>query len=45
MAHWLNNMPAVQETQEIWVRSLDLEDALEEEMVTRSSILAEKFHG
>ena len=45
MAQWVNNMPAVQETQEIWVRSLDLEDALEEEMVTRSSILAEKFHG
>ena len=45
MAQWVNNMPAVQETQEIWVRSLDLEDALEEEMVTRSSILAEKFRG
>ena len=45
MAQWVNNMPAVQETQEIWVRSLDLEDALEEELVTRSSILAEKFHG
>ena len=45
MAQWVNNMPAVQETQEIWVRSLDLEDALEEEMVTRSSILAEKFCG
>ena len=33
-------MPAVQETQEMWVRFLDLEDALEEEMATHSSILA-----
>ena len=41
MAQWVNNIPAVQETQEMWVRSLDLEDALEEEMATHSNILAE----
>ena len=32
----------LQETQETWVRSLGLEDALEEEMATHSSILAWK---
>ena len=30
----------VQETQEMWVRSLDWEDPLEKEMATHSSILA-----
>ena len=30
----------MQETQETWVRSLDWEDPLEEEMATHSSILA-----
>ena len=30
----------MQETQEIWVRSLDWEDPLEKEMATHSSILA-----
>ena len=30
----------MQETQEIWVQSLDREDPLEEEMATHSSILA-----
>ena len=30
----------MQETQEIWVRSLGWEDPLEEEMATHSSILA-----
>ena len=34
------NLPAVQE---IWVRSLGLEDPLEKEMVTHSSILAWKI--
>ena len=29
-----------QETQKMWVRSLDQEDALEEEIATHSSILA-----
>ena len=31
---------AMQETQETWVQSLGLEDPLEEEMTTHSSILA-----
>ena len=30
----------MQETQEMWVRAVDQEDPLEEEMVTHSSILA-----
>ena len=33
----------MQETQEMWVRSLGWEDPLEEEMVTHSSILAWKI--
>ena len=37
MAQWAKNLPAIQET---GVRSLDLEDPLEEEMATHSSILA-----
>ena len=40
MAQWVNNLPAMQETQETWVRSLGQKDPLEEEMVTESSILA-----
>ena len=32
--------PAMHETQETWVQSLDWEDPLEKEMVTHSSILA-----
>ena len=36
----VKNLPAVQEMQETWVQSLGWEDPLEEEMVTRSSILA-----
>ena len=32
--------PAMQETQEMWVWSLNWEDPLEEEMATHSSILA-----
>ena len=34
------NPPAVQETQETWIRSLGQEDPLEEGMATHSSILA-----
>ena len=34
---------AMQETQEIWVRSLEWEDPLEESMATHSSILAGKI--
>ena len=33
----------MQETQEMWVRSLGQEDPLEEEMATHSSILAWKI--
>ena len=35
----VKNLPAMQEPQEIQVRSLDWEDPLEEEMATHSSIL------
>ena len=34
------NLPAVQELQETWVRSLGPEDPLEEGKATRSNILA-----
>ena len=36
----VKNLPAMQETQETWVRSLGWEDPLEQEMATLSSILA-----
>ena len=36
----VKNFPAMQETQQTWVRSLGQEDPLEEEMATLSSILA-----
>ena len=39
MAQMVKNLPAIQET---WVQSLGLEDSLEEEMATCSSILAWK---
>ena len=39
----VQNLPAMQETQETQVRSLGLEDPLEEEMATHSSILAWKI--
>ena len=39
----VNNLPAVQEMQETWVRSLDQEDPLEKEMATDSSTLACKI--
>ena len=42
MAQRLKNLPAVQETQETWVRSLGQEDPLEKEMTTHSSIFAWK---
>ena len=35
----------MQETQEMWVRSLDWEDPLEKEMATHSSILAWEMPG
>ena len=40
MAHTVKSLPAMRETQ---VRSLDQEDALEEEMATHSSTLAWKI--
>ena len=40
----VTNPPAVQETQEMWVRSLGQEDPLEKGMATHSSILAGEFH-
>ena len=36
----VKNLPAMQETQEMWVRSLGREDPLEEGMATHSSLLA-----
>ena len=43
MAQQVKNLPAMQETQEMWVESLGLEDPLEEEMTTHPSILAWKI--
>ena len=40
MAQWVKNMSSMQETQEMWVRSLVWEDPLGKEMATHSSILA-----
>ena len=40
MAHPVKNLPAMQKTQEMLVRSLGGEDPLEQEMATHSSILA-----
>ena len=36
----VKNLPAMQETQEMWVQSLGWENPLEKEMATHSSILA-----
>ena len=40
MAQWLKNLPAMQQTQDMWVLFLGLEHPLEEGMETHSSILA-----
>ena len=40
MAQQVKNLPAMQETQETGVQSLDGEDLLEKEMATHSNILA-----
>ena len=40
MAQTVENLPAMQETQETQVQSLGQEDSLKEEMATHSSILA-----
>ena len=39
MAQQVKNLPAMQETQEMQVQSLDREDPLEKEMATHFSIL------
>ena len=39
MAQGVKTLPALQETQQTWVRSLGQEDPLEEGMATYSSIL------
>ena len=38
MAQWVKNLPAMLETQEMWVQSLGWEDPLEEGVATHSSI-------
>ena len=40
VAWWVKNLPAMQETQEIWVQFLGQEDPLEEGTATHYSILA-----
>ena len=40
MVQQVNNLPAMQKTQEAWVQSLGREDDLEEENAIHSSILA-----
>ena len=40
MAQQIKNPPAMQETQEIWIRPLGREDTLKKEMATHSNILA-----
>ena len=45
VAQWVKNLPAVQETQEMQVRSLSQEDPLEKEMATTPVFLPEKSHG
>ena len=40
VSQWVKNPPAVQETQEMRIRSLSQEDPLEKEMATHPSILA-----
>ena len=40
MAQWVKNLPAMQDTQETQVQSLDWEDPLEKEMATHFRILA-----
>ena len=43
MAQWVNNLPAIQQMQEIWVQFLGQKDPLEEGTATHSSILARKI--
>ena len=39
MAQWVNNLPEMQETQEVQIRLVGREDPLEEGTATHSSIL------
>ena len=41
----MKNLPAAQETQKTWFRSLGREDSLKEGMATHSSIFAGESHG
>ena len=43
MAQVVKNPPAMQETQETWIRFLGQEDPLEDKMTTHSSILASEI--
>ena len=46
VAQWVENPPAMQETQETWLgQSLDGKDPLDEGTATHSSILAWSIHG
>jgi len=39
----VNNLPAMQETQEMWMQFLGLEDLLDEGMATHSSMIVRKI--
>ena len=45
MAQWVQNLPAIKETQEMQVRPLGQEDPLEEGMATTLVVLPGEFHG
>ena len=45
MVQQVKNPPAMQETQEMWVQSLDQEDPLEKETAFTPVFLLEKSHG
>ena len=45
VAQRINNLPAMQDTQETWVQSLGWEDPLKEEMATHFSILVREIYG
>ena len=45
MTQWDKNLPAMQETQEMWVQSLGVEDPLEKKIATTPVFLPEKPHG
>ena len=45
MTQPIKNLPAMQETQEMWVQVLDWQDPLEEEMATTLVFLPGKSHG